>query len=148
MPTWRNSVRRMTLITGLITGIAVTRLRGRRDTCHTIWSDMKIWTTTAIGILIPVMGTSGIRMSPPVGPLTGRATGLGLTRGVGPGSITNLGAMLRFIMAAGCRFKAVGVGCRGPSTFGRFMHQPWSSLWVEEELAWASDSVAMWDGSH
>src|ERR1700728_3153614 len=112
MPKSRISVDLTTSIIGATAAISAMKTRGRRDMSRPMWSATRTWTKTATGVRSPATGTSGFLMYQKDGLLIVKGTGPGLIPGDGPGWTTNLGAMLPFTTAAGCRWTDAGVGCR------------------------------------
>src|SRR5438046_3973663 len=98
-----------------------------RAMCRATWSGLKTWMSTASGVTLRAMVTSGCRIKLTwVGHRTATGIGSGLILGDGLGLKTSPGATLRSTMAAGSITTIIGDGRPDRSTFARTILLRWS----------------------
>src|ERR1035438_10392069 len=100
-------------MTGPKSATSASTTPNRPVTLPRVSSDTKIWMATELGR--PCRHTAQYGFPPAcqlVGPLIATATGYGSRPGDGPGSITRLGDLLHFTMAAGFPSVVTGAGLR------------------------------------
>src|SRR5437764_12631463 len=121
-----------------------------RAMCRPTWSGLRTWMSTASGVTLLAMVTSGCRIKLTwVGHRTATGIGSGLILGDGLGLKTSPGATLRSTMAAGSITTIIGDGRLDRSTFARTILPRWShgSAAQDGDLVSASPADMDMDGA-